>query len=227
MLDVIVAAAAAAIVVPVVSGGLVRWLPASRRATRLAEARRRRAALADAPAWQVIEHPVEPLCRAVGRLEAEPAALLEAPLTGRRCVHFWVVADLVGPPTRIKVADRRAGAQALVRGAGVAAIAVGEAEVVAPFDHEALVRDPGAATARARALIGDRVLEDVDGSFITGVSVREAVLLPGDEVVVEGAVLRETDPAGTGFAGYREGAGTRLRFVPTELGPATLRLRGR
>jgi hypothetical protein len=224
-MDLVLAALIMVVGVPLGAVGLTSWLPASRRARVVAAARARRAELALAPPWELLRFPEETLCHARGEIATVGEALLEAPLSGRPCLHYHVVAHFLrySQPSLTLISEAR-GVEALVSDKAHAAVLSPKAvSLIAPYDHETTAIAILDAGEREKALLARHNLLRRDWSSTTRVIYREAVILPGERVSVTGAVIEEADPDAAAFEGYRLAAMTRLRFVATEVAPAFIR----
>lgn len=225
LFDLVLSGVILVVGVPLGAVGLTRWMPASRRARVRAAARVRRDELDLAMPWELVKFPEETLCKALGNVETMGEPLLEAPLSGRRCIHYHVVAHFMrySHPALTLISEAR-GVEALITDkTHTAVLSPKSLAMMAPYDFESTAVGVLDAGERERALLARHNLLRRDWSSTTRVIYREAVILPGERVVVTGAVIEEADPDAATFEGYRNATMSRLRFVATEVAPAVIR----
>ena len=151
----------------------------------------------------------------VGKVDAAEGGLLEAPLSGRRCAHFWVVVQgaLPGVPMeqwRVLVSRSESCDFMLRDPSGRVRVSLqsqGGTGLVKDDVHELTVATT--RNARHRAILGAQ-----ERSLLPHpVLFTEGVLEEGELVAVRGQVRSETGVAGEASASFRE-ASRRLVIGP-------------
>jgi E3 Ubiquitin ligase len=166
----------------------------------------------------------------------QPAETLEAPLTGRACVHYEVEIDgersaMYAPTYRARgpfgagssgrggvVREVRSVPFAIEDETGRALIDPGHARFTIAISERSMTL--AAPTARQQALLRSHGMYGRENLF------REAILEVGTRVAVIGTAVREPDPDGAAHVtGYRD-APTRLRLGGSTQHPLEIRALG-
>lgn len=169
-----------------------------------------------APRYRVADLPDNTLGRIMGTVDALDGQLLEAPLSGRPCVHYSIVIDeyFVGGYRELELAQHQDSVPFILVDDGHRAVVdPSHARISAVYDHVTESRAAFDADPRQRALLARyKLLER--GWFATA-SLRycEAIIEIGGSISIVGSGAREIDPTSSADRIYRERGSTRLRMA--------------
>lgn len=201
----------------------------ARRPTTLAEQRVRRSLLAE-PAGELASLGENAFARIAGTVRPLAHRVLSAPLSGRRCVYWYVcVTEVRGSERHHR--GREIGGECdripfvLADSTAQAVIDPEHAEISMPYDYPSTSH--GASYAELEQL---GVLErlrvwhrDAYKFEPESLRYRECVIEVGHEIVVVGAGMLEADPEANPPGMYRQGQPLRLRFRGTADQPLVIR----
>lgn len=146
--------------------------------------------------------------RVVGRA-TQLQEVLEAPITGRRCLYYQVhVVEVTDKDTRRILLEERGVPFILDAGSDQAIVDPSDALVDLEDDARSEVDWRSSRGYRERALLGQhpgKVSVNADLRF------SEAIIELGDTIAVVGTAVREVDPDGAPTGPYRGEQPTRLR----------------
>jgi hypothetical protein len=190
-----------------ISVGIASWYSSATARLRRALRRANHVSIADAPEGAVV--------RLDGRVvEGE---ILEAPLTGRRCVYYVAIVEEFQagstPDSWRELAREARGVQfAIEDGSGRAIVDPDAARVDVDLDRTSRSGTFEEPTAAQMAFLEHQGVKLTGWSFNRTLRYREGVFEVGEPVAVMCRPVREPDPgAASGEVGYRDAPGTRLR----------------
>jgi len=190
---------------------------------RLAERRLRRR-LRGTPRRRVAELAEDTLARISG--VARPLdAVLDAPLTGRACIYYFVWVDeqeRTGRAVRC-IASEQKCVPFLLDDEGVRAIVEPIAATIwARFDHARTIEGTNEIGARERELFARQQIAPNEW-WTKRLLLREAVIELDERIAVVGAGVREPDPSAMPASGlYRDEAPTLLRLTGSRRFPLVI-----
>lgn len=194
---------------------------------RLSDLRLRRR-LRKVPAVQIADAPENAQVRLVGHVRPLAGRVLEAPLSGRRCVYYAVEVierqAVFGRARSGPLLAMEQDAIAFVLEDGSARAVVDPAHALVSAGTDRAQRSVAAfdATPPQRELLGRHGLIRRDWWGTVGLSYREAILELGELVTVVGAGTRVHDPEARPTGAYRDGPELRLQLTGTARFPLTI-----
>lgn len=172
------------------------------------------------PLYALAELPEDTLGRVCGAIAPFGDEVLVAPLSGRSCVYYHVVVDVLrGATWDLEEETLEQGMSFVLDDRGARAVVDPQhATVSAEYDYIEHGRK-SRPSKRAKELVARLGLYAIQWSDMR---LREAVLGVGEVVAVVGAGVREADPDAGPAAGYREAGATRLRLTGTKRFPLAI-----
>ncbi len=192
----------------------------------LSASQRTRRQLGQAPTKRIAELGDNDLGKVVGRTRGL-GEILEAPLTGRRCLYFIAVVEERQDASEIAhwetaLREARGVTFMLEDDSGRALIDATDARIALDFDGRGQSGTFDDPTPTEKAFL-DRHGEQSEGWLRNrNMRYREAVIEEGQTIAVLGAGTREPDPDGRPTATYRGDAPTRLRLTSSRKYPLVI-----
>jgi hypothetical protein len=168
------------------------------------------------------ELPESTWARVTGAVRELEGKILEAPLSGRRCVYYAVRVDSVVAPSRANTLMRHRDAVPFIiedRGAR-AVVDPTNARISAEIDYggQSALYD---ANERQRALLASRRALERYTHGTTGLLYYESIIEAGEQVMVLGAGTREPDPEAAPSA-YRDMMPSRIQLAGSQRYPLVI-----
>jgi hypothetical protein len=185
-----------------------------RQLPRIAKAafaeRRFRRELRAAPRSSVADLPADKRGRVMGI--ARPfGPVLEAPLSGRRCVYYRILIASLDAGYLRELATEQDAVTFLLEDRGRrAVIDPTHATFSTGFDHESTSRAAADADIMQLTLLERHALATRSFFGIDALLYREAIVEVGERITVVGTGTREPDPDAVAIGSYRDHAATRL-----------------
>ena len=172
--------------------------------------RRFRRALAAAPSFSLATLPEDTRGKITG-IARPLAPLLEAPLTGRPCVHYHLRIEQLRAGVARELASEQDAVQFILEDRDHrAVIDPVHARISAGFDHWSKSRAAFDADPVQRSLLERHALVYRDWFWTDSVRYREAIIEVDKPIAVVGIATREPDLEATSVGLYRDPGATRL-----------------
>ena len=146
--------------------------------------------------------------------------ILEAPLTGRKCVYYTAIVEVSdGPNWREIIREDRAVMFTIDDGTARAIVDPRNSKVALSFDGSSDSGTFDNPTEREQAFLDAHETSGMHGKLNRNLRYREAVIELGKTIAIFGAAVREPDPTALPEPGYRGDAPTRLRMTSSPRHP--------